>query len=62
VVVNRKNKFVKKKYLEKWLVMREIKSRKNMDSSAWHILNFAIMEKKLIFDFGLLGLDIKGPS
>lgn len=38
------------------------KKQKNMDSSAWHILNFAIMEKKLIFDFGLLGLDIKGPS
>lgn len=36
------------------------KKQKNMDFSVWYILNFVIMEKKFIFDFGFLGLDIKG--
>lgn len=35
--------------------------QKNMDSGAWYILNFAIMEKKH-FVFGLLGPGIAGPS
>lgn len=41
------------------------REKKSKDSSVWHVLQFTIMEKKLIFVPGLSGVDfigIKGPS